>query len=149
MAEDPEDTEDPIDDNDNGDDMNEDGFNPEEMFDMDEEELAEAAEDLKKEQERINKMPLIQSARNILKLTLSLVETFNENSKMYLIKELMLENAYILEPKIAGAEAADLYSIRLENAVIIKIHARELLAQTSLCKAEKMTKPEIPSVIKG
>jgi len=51
-------------------------------------------------------------------------------------------NAYMLGPKIAGAEAADLYTLRMENAVLIKIHARELLTQTSFCKAEKLSKPE-------
>lgn len=126
-----------------GDDDDEDGdFDPEEMFDMNDEDLAEAGEVLKKENERIKNMPIIHSARNIRELTLALVETFNEKDDLFMIKDLMLENAYMLEPKISGAEAADLYSIRMENAVIIKIHARDLLAQTSLCKAEKMTKPE-------
>ncbi|MBC8155003.1 MAG: hypothetical protein H7Z72_19085, partial [Bacteroidetes bacterium] len=43
--------------------------------------------------------------------------------------------------KIVGAEGGDLYTLRMENAVIVKIHARELLAQTSYCKAERLADP--------
>lgn len=144
MSEDPKD---PFDDNDD-DEFNDEGFDPEEMFNMDDEELAEAEEELKKEHERVRNMPLVKSAQNIRELTIALVETFKEEEDRLMMKQLMLENAYMLEPKIAGAEGADLYSIRMENAVIIKIHARELLAQTSLCKAEKLTKPEYLQILR-
>lgn len=137
MSENPKD---PFDNDD--DEFDPEGFDPEEMFNLDEEELAEAEEEIKKERERTRNMSIVKCAKNIRKLTLALVETFKEEEDKLMMKQLMMENAFMLEPKIAGAEAADLYSIRMENAVIIKIHARELLAQTSLCKAEKLTKPE-------
>jgi hypothetical protein len=43
----------------------------------------------------------------------------------------MLEDCTIIPAKIAGAEAVDDYVLKMENAVVIKIHARSLLAQTS------------------
>ncbi|HAX49446.1 MAG: hypothetical protein IAE93_03820 [Ignavibacteria bacterium] len=109
---------------------------------MDEEDLEEAEEEIRKEHERLRQMPLYKSAVNIRKLTTSLAETIKEEEDSLMMKDQMLMNAYILAPKIAGAEAGDMYTLRMENAVLIKIHARDLLTQTSFCKAEKLSKPE-------
>jgi len=139
MSKDPKD---PIDDE-NEEGEFEDGFDPEEYFnDIDEDDLAEAEEEIKKEHERLREMPLYKSAVNIRKLTTSLAETIKEEEDSLMMKDQMLMNAYILGPKIAGAEAGDMYTLRMENAVLIKIHARDLLTQTSFCKAEKLSKPE-------
>jgi hypothetical protein len=46
-------------------------------------------------------------------------------------KQMMMEDVMIMDAKIPGAERGDLYSLRMENAVIIKIHARSLLTHTS------------------
>lgn len=119
------------------------GFDPEEYLnDMDEDDFKEAEEEIKNERKRLKEMPLYKSAVNIRKMTTSLAETINEEDDALMMKEQMLMNAFMLGPKIAGAEAGDLYTLRMENAVIIKIHARELLTQTSFCKAEKLSKPE-------
>jgi hypothetical protein len=42
-----------------------------------------------------------------------------------------MEDVMIINAKLRGAEAGDLYSIRMENAVIIKTHAVSLLTATS------------------
>ncbi len=52
-----------------------------------------------------------------------------EEQEMMLRREVigfMLEDAQIMLAKIAGAEGGDIYSIRLENAHIIKSHGRHL-----------------------
>lgn len=54
------------------------------------------------------------------------VQTFAEH-----YKGLMMEDVMIINAKLRGAEAADLYSLRMENAVLIKIHAVSLLTATS------------------
>ncbi|HMT10858.1 MAG TPA: hypothetical protein PKA39_04465 [Ignavibacteria bacterium] len=117
------------------------------MFDDDDDDMFDPAsiradEALKEEDRRIHEMPLYQSAENIRKLTSALVETFTEKKDKLMMKEQMLMNAFMLGPKIAGAEGGDLYTLRMENAVIIKIHARDLLTQTSFCKIEKLSNPE-------
>ncbi|RPD93443.1 hypothetical protein EGM88_13145 [Aureibaculum marinum] len=43
----------------------------------------------------------------------------------------IIENALIIPAKIAGAEGADLYDIRMENAAIIRKSAREILTSCS------------------
>lgn len=54
------------------------------------------------------------------------IKTFAEH-----YKGLMMEDVMIINAKLRGAEAADLYSLRMENAVLIKIHAVSLLTATS------------------
>jgi len=43
----------------------------------------------------------------------------------------MVENASIIPAKIAGAVSADLYDLQMENAVIIRMSARELLTDST------------------
>ena len=141
MSKEPEDINDDL--NDDEDDNREGGFNPEDYFDdIDEEDLKEVGEEIEKENKKIREMPLFKSAENIRNLTSSPIETINENDDALMLKDQMLLNAFMLGAKIAGAEGGDLYTLRMENAVIIKIHARELLTQTSYCKLENLSKPE-------
>src|SRR5690606_10147863 len=53
----------------------------------------------------------------------------------------MLEDAMIIPAKIAGAESMDDYILKMENAVIIKVHARSLLTQTSSLKYLELVDP--------
>ena len=98
--------------------------------------------EMEEEERRVRNLPVMQKADEIVRLTEAIVETIREEEDELHVRERMLSNACVLMPKIAGAEASDLYTLRMENAVLIKIHARELLAQTSLCKAEKLARPD-------
>ncbi len=44
-------------------------------------------------------------------------------------KSLVMQNALMICPKIAGAEAGDSYIIRMENASVIRINCIELMVQ--------------------
>ncbi|MBZ0202679.1 MAG: hypothetical protein IT281_04820 [Ignavibacteria bacterium] len=138
MSEDQENfDDDPSEDND---DENED-FDPLENFDEEADDML-SDEEIKIDDEKVRQMPIFICADNIRKLTASLIETINKEDDVLMMKEQMLLNACMLGVKIAGAEAGDFYTLRMENAVIIKIHARELLTQTSFCKLENLSKPE-------
>ncbi len=54
------------------------------------------------------------------------IKTFAEH-----YKGMMMEDVMVINAKLRGAEAVDLYSQRMENAVVIKIHAVSLLTATS------------------
>ncbi len=128
------------------DDDNEGDFNPDDIFNEleydDDDDDPVSDEEIRKELDAYRDMPLFKSAERIRKLTYAIVDTFDEEKDKFMMKSQMLENALILGAKIAGAEAADIYTLRMENAVVIKIHARELQAQTSLCRAEKLCNQE-------
>jgi hypothetical protein len=127
-------------------------------------------EDFKKEEERIENLPIVQKSNELYELVNALIETFDiknkegedlpfedeEEDDIDFItdeefddedaeeldtedinsfgehyKSTMMEDVMIISAKLRGAEAADLYSIRMENAVIIKTHAVSLLTSTS------------------
>ncbi|TAH24405.1 MAG: hypothetical protein EAZ07_09600 [Cytophagales bacterium] len=86
----------------------------------------------------INHLPLYKKALQIIELTTMLTGTFDKQKDQLNIAGQMLSNAHLIPAKIAGAEAGDLYSLRIENALLIKIAARELMSQTTLCKHLKL-----------
>jgi hypothetical protein len=84
--------------------------------------------------DQLKELPLYKKALQIVEVTTMLTVAFDEHKDQLNIAEQMLSNAHTIPAKIAGAEAGDLYSLRMENALLIKIAARELMAQTTLCK---------------
>ncbi len=110
--------------------------------------MTKIKEEIEKELNGYKKLPLFQKAMSIANLTKIIVDTIDEREDMFQMKEQMLLNGYILGAKIAGAEGGTLYSLRMENAMLIRIHARELMAQTSLCKVEKLCSPEYLQVLR-
>jgi vacuolar-type H+-ATPase subunit I/STV1 len=88
--------------------------------------------------EKHKKLPIYKKSLVIRKLTKAVTDMIDENKDELNIKQLMLENAYMISSKIAGAEAGELYSYRLENALSIKRYANELLAESVLCETKKI-----------
>jgi hypothetical protein len=58
-----------------------------------------------------------------------------EDDQPGFIQRMMKENAMIIPPKIKGAMAMDAYSLKMENAVIIKINICQLKLQLWSCEA--------------
>jgi hypothetical protein len=86
-----------------------------------------------------HKMPIFQKAELIFQITQGLVQIIpveNEFLQETTVR-FMLENAMIIPVKIAGAEAADLYDLRMENAAIIRKSARELYVQAGSLRFEE------------
>lgn len=108
------------------------------FFDGYEEPDEESLEEVRKEDERIHNMPVYKKAMEIAEITHTITEMIEPEKDVLEMRSQMLGNAYTLAAKIAGAEGGDLYSIRFDNATLIKLAARELRAQTSLLKHEKI-----------
>ncbi|MES2543279.1 MAG: hypothetical protein V4548_00215 [Bacteroidota bacterium] len=81
----------------------------------------------------------MQKAEQIVKLTQGLMSIIPEDNEF--LQEttvcFMYENALIIPAKIAGAEAGDLYDLRMENAAIIRKAARELYVQAGSLRFEE------------
>jgi len=86
------------------------------------------------ERRKLEALPIYKKALEILDLTQQIVDTFNDEDTAKIHRQIMLEDAMIIPAKIAGAEAMDDYILKMENATVIKIHARSLLTQTSSAK---------------
>lgn len=93
-----------------------------------------------KSHEDIQKMPIYKKAMELLKLVDYISETvlktdikFEDETEAEMINrnvEYLCENASIIPAKIAGAEAVDIYDLKMENAAIIRKAARELITDT-------------------
>lgn len=74
-------------------------------------------------------LPLYLKGKEILELTAKIVELIpEENEALMHLKALMLEDAALLTVKVSGAEAGDLFDIRMECATLIRKAARELVS---------------------
>src|SRR5688500_141573 len=86
------------------------------------------------EDKNIEALPIYKKALEIVDLTEQIVDTFAEEGHAHKHREYMLEDSMMLPAKIAGAEAMDYYILKMENATLVKIHARSLLTQTASIK---------------
>jgi hypothetical protein len=88
--------------------------------------------------EKHKKLPIYKQSLLIRKLTRLFAEAIEEEDDDMNLKQLMLENAYMISSKIMGAEAGELFSYRLENAFSIKRYANELDVEIALCESKDL-----------
>lgn len=80
--------------------------------------------------DKSEQLPIYQKAELIFQLVHSLVASLpDEDAYIQATKHLMLEDAMVIPAKIVGAEAGDLYSIRMQNAALIREHIMHLYVQ--------------------
>ncbi|HQK96740.1 MAG TPA: hypothetical protein PLH61_01890 [Bacteroidia bacterium] len=118
-------------------------------FDGNESANEQAMREIKQEDERIRSLPLMKTAGQIFKLVEALIETLPDDDMSANYKRILIEDAIVLAPKIAAAEGADIYTFRMENAVIIKVAARNLLNQTSAMKMLGLSEPQYLDLLRS
>lgn len=92
----------------------------------------------KEEWENLAVFKKAKEIHKLVEVIINLIDKINEDEDDFekqLLKDYanyMYENAMIIPAKIAGASSENmLYDVRMENAVIIRKSAREILTQTS------------------
>jgi hypothetical protein len=94
----------------------------------------EADEDFGMSHERVDHLPVMMKAKEIFEIVHSLVDTLPDDHDLEFLREQMLAEAATIPAKIAGAEGGDIYTLRMENAVVIKLAARALITHTYTCR---------------
>lgn len=80
--------------------------------------------------DKTKQLPIYQKAELLFQLVESLAASLSEDNEMLQsMKEIMRTDAMMLPAKIEGAEAGNIYSIRMQNAAIIRFHAISLYTQ--------------------
>jgi hypothetical protein len=79
-------------------------------------------------------MPVFKKAEEIAGIVRTICQLIEDNDIAEPVKELMLSNAYLIPAKIVGAEAIDMYGLKFDNAMLIKLAARELSTQVTFLK---------------
>ena len=76
------------------------------------------------------RLPIYRKGQEIFNLVAKITDLIPENNEYLMdIKGWMLSDAAQLTVKIAGAEAAGLYDLKMENAALIRKAARDLMVQ--------------------
>jgi hypothetical protein len=97
----------------------------------DDDELNEANDcDPEKERSRVESMPIFQKAEEIKELTRRIIDSIDDERVRMIHMNTMLEDSIVIPERIAAAEALDDYVLKMENATIVKIHARSLENQS-------------------
>lgn len=83
--------------------------------------------------------PLYKKSEQIFKLTHALIEIIPHDNEFLqeTCSKFMMEDAMMIAAKISGAEAVDLYDIKMENAAIIRKCARELYVRAGSLRFEE------------
>lgn len=93
-------------------------------------ELDEFMERERERQDAVRNMPIYKKAGEILDTVRSIADLIPDDHEfLQYSKQYMLEYAYIIPAKIAGAEGGDLYAIRMGNAAIIRKAAMDLMVE--------------------
>ena len=80
--------------------------------------------------DKLEKLAIYKKAELIFQLVNSLMDAISdEDEYLSQTKYMMRDDAAIICAKIAGAEGGDVYSIRMQNAAIIRDHAMHLYTQ--------------------
>ncbi|GGA74587.1 hypothetical protein GCM10008015_14070 [Flavobacterium palustre] len=89
--------------------------------------------------DELHQFPLYQKAEQIYKITRGLIEIVPADNEFLqeTTVRFMMENAMIIPAKIAGAQAVELYDLKMENATIIRKAARELYVQAGSLRFEE------------
>jgi hypothetical protein len=98
--------------------------------------------------QRVRNLPVFLKAEEVMEITQAIVATIDRDADLLMMHEQMLCNAMMLPAKIVGAEGGDLFSIRMENAVIIRMYARDLQTQVSFCEDEELCEPEYLNLLR-
>ena len=75
-------------------------------------------------------LPIYRKGKEIFDMVMKITDLIPEDNEYLMdIKSCMLSDAAQLTVKVAGAEAGELYDLKMENAAIIRKAARDLMVQ--------------------
>lgn len=76
----------------------------------------------------VRNTPIYKKSEEIYQTVKTICELIpEENEYLQSVKEHLMENTMIIQAKLAGAFAMDLWDLKMENAAIIRKCARELM----------------------
>jgi hypothetical protein len=81
---------------------------------------------MSKRLDKYRKLPVFQRSEELLELANIIAETLKEDDKKEHLATEILTNAMLIQVKIAGAEGGSLYSLRMQNAVLIKFAVQDM-----------------------
>jgi len=76
--------------------------------------------------DKYEKLPVYQKAQELFDLAEIIAEALKEDEMKEHLAAQMFTNAALIQAKIAGAEGGGLYTLRMQNAVLIKLATQDM-----------------------
>ncbi|MEO6979032.1 MAG: hypothetical protein ABI113_11660 [Mucilaginibacter sp.] len=76
--------------------------------------------------DKYEKLPVYQKAQELFDLAEVIADALKEDEMKEHLAAQMFANAALIQAKIAGAEAGGLYTLRMQNAVLIKLATQDM-----------------------
>ncbi len=91
----------------------------------DEDELSdeEFEKERNKEKGRVNGLPIVKKAEGLMRTILAFNASVEDNEEAIELKRNLLSDISAINAKVRGAEAGEMYFLKMEKAVLVKIHA--------------------------
>ncbi len=81
--------------------------------------------------DKYEKLPVYQKAQELFDLAEVIADSLKEDQMKEHLAAQMFTNAALIQAKIAGAEGGGLYSLRMQNAVLIKLAVQDMFNAVS------------------
>jgi hypothetical protein len=81
--------------------------------------------------EKYEKLPVYQKAQELFDLAEVIADALKEDEMKEHLAAQMFSNAALIQAKIAGAEGGGLYTLRMQNAVLIKLATQDMFNAVS------------------
>lgn len=88
--------------------------------------------------DKYRKLPVFRKSEELVELAEAIASSLKESVKTEFLAAEIMTNAYIIQAKIAGAEGGSLYSLRMQNAVLIKLAAQDMFNAVSTASMVKI-----------
>ena len=88
--------------------------------------------------DKYRKLPVFKKAEEILEIAEVIAETLKNDTKSKHFAGEIVGNAMLVQVKIAGAEGSGLYSLKMQNAVLIKFAVHDMFNAVAASAMMKM-----------
>jgi hypothetical protein len=92
--------------------------------------------------DKYEKLPVYQKAQELFDLAEVIAESLKEDEMKEHLAVQMFSNAALIQAKIAGAEGGGLYSLRMQNAVLIKLAVQDMFNAVSFSSMVKINEED-------
>jgi hypothetical protein len=92
--------------------------------------------------DKYEKLPVYQKAQELFDLAEIIADALKEDKMKEHLAAQMFSNAALVQAKIAGAEGGALYSLRMQNAVLIKLAVQDMFNAVSFASMVKINEKD-------
>jgi len=98
--------------------------------------------------DKYEKLPVYQKAQELFDLAEVIADALKDDEMKEHLAAQMLSNAALVQAKIAGAEGGSLYSLRMQNAVLIKLAVQDMFNAVSFASMVEINEEDYVDLVR-